>query len=359
MIGVGIMPTSLNALLMAWAISLIVIVGGALYLQFTYDEADYVVTETEVGENAPVEAVEDPVNTANEASSADLADNSSEIEAAPAPTGNASAINAFDVALSEDSRDGKLPAISVDGRRPFNHYASKSPANISATLKKIAIVVTDMGRISRTTQLAMDRLPVNATLAFSPYAADVERWGEIARSKGHESLLMVPMEPLNYPQNDPGPLSLLINNSGRQNGNLLKASMARLTGYVGITNSMGSRFTASPDSIRPMLEEVHRRGLMFVDARTSQFSQAAQISSALNMPTALNNGYIDDTPNKTAIENELSRLENRARTLGSAVGFSKLYPISINTIADWASNLEERGFVLVPITQVADTQPLR
>ena len=47
------------------------------------------------------------------------------------------------------------------------------------------------------------------TFAFTPYGAEVDSLATKARADGHELLLQAPMEPFDYPDNDPGPQTLL------------------------------------------------------------------------------------------------------------------------------------------------------
>jgi polysaccharide deacetylase 2 family uncharacterized protein YibQ len=374
------MPSNMNALLIAWAISLIIVIGGTVYLQLSYDNIAHTEDKTTVnntletssnsktnnplddnrddGEttsNTPHDIIDpvigdQPLTTANnnvDAQSPSLA---------PEEPATPSSINSIDVGLLEETRAGKLPMIAADGRQSSLFYAS--PVKADEQLPRIAIIITDIGRRSRQTQRAFDTLPPNVTIAFSPYGTNLDKWSNLARKKGHESLLMIPMEPTNSAQNDAGPLALLAANNSRQNLNLLRSSLARTQGYVGVINHMGSRFTALSDALNPILKELENRGLLFVDSRATQFSRAASMSRALNIPTALSNSYIDDQPNQSSISTELSKLEGRARTLGAAVGIIHAYPISINAITEWASGLEARGYQLVPISQVVDRQPL-
>ena len=103
------------------------------------------------------------------------------------------------------------------------------------------------------------------TFAFMPYSSDVDRLAGRARSDGHEILLQAPMEPFNYPDNDPGPQTLLTTLSPEQNLERLYWLMSRFQGYVGSREAMGARFTASEPAFTPILRETARRGLIFVD----------------------------------------------------------------------------------------------
>ena len=75
-------------------------------------------------------------------------------------------------------------------------------------------------------------------------------WLRARASEGHEVLLQAPMEPFDYPDNDPGPQTLLTSLTPEQNVDRLHWLMSRFQGYVGIAGSMGARFTASEQALR-------------------------------------------------------------------------------------------------------------
>ena len=259
-------------------------------------------------------------------------------------------------ALLEETGQGFLPKVAADGRKPRNVYAAAQPADRNSP--RIAIIMTNLGKLSRNTKRAIDGLPTEVGLAFSPYSAKLNEWGVEARTKGFEVYLTIPMEPVNYPQNDPGPFSLLTARTTRENINLLKSSLARFSGYVGVINHMGSRFTASADSIRPVLAELNRRGLMFIDSRSTQYSVAATMSRAIGMPTAINNRNLDEVLSETEIMNQLQELEKRATAQGASLGHARAYPVTIRAINKWKDTLADKGILFVPVSAVADLQPL-
>ena len=114
------------------------------------------------------------------------------------------------------------------------------------------------------------------TFAFAPYGTDLERWVTRARGEGHEVLLQVAMEPFDYPDNDPGPQTLLTSLSAEQNIDRLHWFMSRFQGYVGVANFMGTRFTATEQALSPVLREVAKRGLIYFDDGSSPRSLAAR-----------------------------------------------------------------------------------
>jgi polysaccharide deacetylase 2 family uncharacterized protein YibQ len=256
----------------------------------------------------------------------------------------------------ESSKFGPLPVIAPDGRRAFDVY---SVPHIRGTSRfRVALLITELGKRSRQTTRAIEMLPAEVGLAFSVYGTDLHDWGQRARADGHEVFLSVPMEPVNAQQNDPGPLTLLTSQSRTVRTNMLHTLLGKFSGYVGVVNHLGSRYTAAPESIRPVLDELKRRGLMFVDNRDSKFSRAATMAAGINMPWAINNGYLDDELDSAFIAEQLTKLEQRARAQGTALGIGRPYPVTYRTIQVWAEGLAAKGIELVPVTSIASQQLL-
>jgi hypothetical protein len=254
----------------------------------------------------------------------------------------------------ESTRHGAIPKVGPDGTRPAELYAQavKAPAG-KVDGPRVAIVVGGLGISAAATSEAFAKLPAPITFAFAPYASDVDRIASRARNEGHETLLQVPMEPFDYPDNDPGPQTLLTTLSPEQNLDRLHWLMSRFQGYVGIANSMGARFTASEQAVAPVLREAAKRGLLFIDDGTSPRSLAGQIAGANNLPFAKADIVLDSVPTPVEIDRALNRLEMAARERGIAVGVATALPAAIDRIAKWAKAAESRGLVLVPISAAA------
>ena len=263
---------------------------------------------------------------------------------------------ANDPRLSESSRHGPLPKIAQDGTRPSDAFARPAKAATNGSGKsngpRIALVVGGLGVGANTTADALRKLPGPVTLAFAPYSGDPERQVARARETGHEVMLQVPMEPFDYPDNDPGPHTLLTSIDAAQNLDRLHWLMSRFQGYVGIVNYMGGRFSASEQGMAPVLREAATRGLIYLDDGSSARSLASQIAGANNLAFAKADLIIDQVPTPADIDRALGRLETMARARGTAVGFAGALPVSIDRIAHWIKAAESRGIQLVPITAV-------
>ena len=150
-------------------------------------------------------------------------------------------LEAAGLRFSGMSPDGLLPKICVDGRRPWQVYAR--PFNNSEPRPRVAIVLSGLGLSSAATESAIQGLPGGVTLAFHPYADNLQQWINLARAAGHEVLINLPLEPLDYPKDDPGPQALFTAFKPVENIERLNWALSRVTGYTGVSTHMGSRFT--------------------------------------------------------------------------------------------------------------------
>jgi hypothetical protein len=267
-------------------------------------------------------------------------------EAAPAM-----AMAGIDQRLLEKSRYGMIPMVA-DGLKPFTVYAGDADRPKAAKMPVVAIVVGGLGVGAAKTADAIMKLPPAVTLAFTPYGADPAKLAERARAQRHEILLQIPMEPFDYPDNDPGPQTLLTTLTAEQNLDRLYWHLSRFQGYAGIANFMGARFTATDAAMQPIMREAAKRGLGYLDDGSTPRSAAAALTTAQSMPFSKADFTIDAVPTSAEIDRTLVKLETLAKERGLAVGVASALPISIERIAAWAKTLERNGIMLVPLTTV-------
>ena len=134
------------------------------------------------------------------------------------------------------------------------------------------------------------------TLAFAPYGSALESLTAEARTAGHELMLEIPLEPFDYPQNDPGPHTLLVEQPPRDNLEKLYWLLTRMGGYTGVINHMGARFTASAADFGPVMEELGLRGLAYLDDGSSNRSVAPQLARQNQVPFVRADQALDTNP---------------------------------------------------------------
>lgn len=296
--------------------------------------------EAEEGDDASAEPVEALVSEeelpegATPPQSADSGDGSDD-------TGQADA----DAAAQQEA------ALPPPGEPPWQHYAI--PFDQDKAGPRIAVVMAGLGLSAAATEAAIKQLPPTVTLSFSPYARLLNQWIALARVNGHEVMLDLPMEPVT--DDDPGPHALMTVLDRAQNLKRLEWLLKRGNSYVGVAGMMGSRFAASQEHMQPILENLNERGLLFLDNRATEESKAKTLAENIGLPHVVNDRTLDAAQaSRLAINARLSEIERLARENGAAVAMAQPYPVTIERLRDWAVDIESRGFVLTPITALAE-----
>jgi uncharacterized protein len=217
---------------------------------------------------------------------------------------------------------------------------------------QIAVIMDDAGVNRRNTERAI-ALEAPLTISFLPYANDLEPLVRQARVKGHEIMVHLPMEPVGG-EKDPGPHALWVDEDAAQILQRLDWNLARFDGYVGVNNHMGSRFSADRPAMRTVLTELHRRGLLFIDSRTSGSSVGTDVARHLGMPYGERDVFLDNNEDPAAIRAQLDTLENIARARGQAVAIGHPYDSTIAALRDWLADVPNRGFELVPVSRIVE-----
>ncbi len=254
-----------------------------------------------------------------------------------------------DPRLLEKTRYGMLPVVA-EGLKPFTAYAAEADQAKAARMPAVAVVIGGLGVGAGKTMDAIMKLPGAVTLAFTPFGADPTKLVERARAQRHEILLQIPMEPYDYPDNDPGPQTLLATLSAEQNVDRLYWHLGHVQGYAGIANFMGARFVATEAAMQPVIREAARRGLGYFDDGSSPRSVAAALAGSQGVPFAKGDVNIDAVPSAIEIDHALARLEGLAKERGVAIGTASALPVSINRINAWIKTLDSHGIMLVPLT---------
>jgi uncharacterized protein len=241
-----------------------------------------------------------------------------------------------------------LPRISIDGRAPMSAYAAGFDS--SSLRPRVGLLIAGIGMSEAESLAAIKTLPGGVTLAISPYAGDISHLLEVARLNEHEYLLSVPMEPQGYPVNDPDDRSALMTSlPSAENLNRLRGILARLTGYVGVTDVLGpmrgERFAGMADQMDGVLEEVADRGLLFLDGRAGQKVLPRAWNRSADM-------VVDDDPlDVTVLDQRLDALTHMALDKGSAVGIVSVpRPVTVARVAAWTNTLAAKGLALAPVS---------
>lgn len=183
----------------------------------------------------------------------------------------------------------------------------------------VAIIVDDLGADLAMMQHFLD-LQLNLTAAVLPNVPAARAVAELAHADGREVILHIPMEPRDYPADDPGERALMVDLSTAEIQERLRGYLHTVPWVAGANNHMGSRFTESREGMRGVLSVLKEQGIFFVDSRTTADSVAIAEAKQLELAHAERDIFLDNDLDEEAIRRQIRKLIEIAKEQGSAIG---------------------------------------
>ena len=246
-----------------------------------------------------------------------------------------------DLPVSKAAKSGQPPVtkkqtfeIYPEEKKPARRELAKinipkaPPENIPVPDEKlplVALIVDDLGYDKK---IAKKFLALNVNLTFSilPHSPFQNEIARLASSKGIEIMLHLPMEPVEYPDVNPGPGTLLSSMSPDELISQLEDDLNALPGITGVNNHMGSKLTAESTQMYQIFSILKQRGLFFIDSRTTSDSMGRPSARLFQIPFAERDVFIDHYLKPNFIRKQIKELIRIARSNGAAVGI--LHPHS-------------------------------
>ena len=224
------------------------------------------------------------------------------------------------------------------------------PVQPAAGQVVIAIVIDDLG-LDRPRAVKMIGLPGPLTLSLMTYADGLKSLVDQSRQAGHEVMAHLPMEPID-PKENPGPGALLANMDEATIRRVVAADLDGWSGYVGVNNHMGSKFTKDRARMAVVMDELKARGLLWLDSRTIGDTAGPSAAKAAGVPFVARDVFLDNVETVEAITNQLEDLVETAKKHGSAIAIGHPHDTTFAALRQWLPGLAARGITLVPITEV-------
>ncbi len=220
-----------------------------------------------------------------------------------------------------------------------------------ASLPRIAIVIDDLGNdIPAAERIA--RWPYSVCGAVLPILPASGRTARQLAESGKQVLLHLPMEPRNSRMR-PGPGVILRSQSEEQITQTLEGDLDSVPGAVGVSNHMGSAATADPRVMRAVARVLARRGLFFLDSRTTLATVARRAAREEGVPAVSRRVFLDDVATEVEVGKAFDELLAHARAEGSAVGLGHPYAATLAVLERELPALSRRGVRLVSVGELA------
>lgn len=220
-----------------------------------------------------------------------------------------------------------------------------------ATETKIAIIIDDIGFDLPSVR---ELLTIDAPIAFAvlPHAPHSVATAEMLHGAGREILLHLPMEP-HDPGKNPGPGALFRWMGEAEIRQQVEEDIAAVPHVIGVNNHMGSAFMEDEGKLAVVFGELKKRGLFFIDSRTTPHSEAGDLALKMGIPFAARKVFIDnDQDHEITVKSLLGRLEKKNGNRMIMIGHP--YPSTVLALKEAVPILKARGVEIVPPSEMVE-----
>lgn len=199
--------------------------------------------------------------------------------------------------------------------------------------RRVAIVIDDIAGRKNDLEKLDDffSLQIPITFAVLPMEHLSRETSEKIKKKGHEVILHQPMEPEDMAHNNPGKAAILSTMSAIQIGEKFEKNLKTVPYASGISNHMGSRFTADEKAMHSLFSAIQKiksgdglRPFFFFDSYTSAKTVSAKVSLKTKVKILRNEIFLDGIDEPDAMMKQLDYLRKMALKDGSAIAIGHI-----------------------------------
>ena len=257
-------------------------------------------------------------------------------------------IEAFDLRLAV--REAKpVPIRPTEPTAPPTPTPKPQPAPDARG--RLAILLDDGGQKLDLVPKAA-ALPAEVGFAILPFLPKSAETATALHQAGHEIWLHLPMEPENYPKNDPGPRVVLVAMNSDELRTAVHSAINNIPHVVGVNNHMGSQATADLKMMTWIMQELKTRGLSFIDSRTTVNTVAEEAARAQGVPTNRRHVFLDNVRSAAAIRKQLDEAVYRCRMEGEIIAIGHLDKVTLQVLFEDLPGISARGADLVKPTDL-------
>lgn len=218
-------------------------------------------------------------------------------------------------------------------------------------IRRFALVIDDVGSQKDLSRfLALD---VPITFAIIPFERYSKNIAADLSSRNMPFIIHMPMEPESYPANNPGSKPLLVSLSGQEIGIRLASSLDAVPGASGVSNHMGSRFTADEGRMRLAMQTVRQRGLFFFDSVTTPRTRARAAARATGVNCLSNDLFVDLKDDPDFMDRQFSHIIKRLERGGTYIAIGHVHKKNMApAIARAIPRFRDAGIEFVFLTDI-------
>jgi uncharacterized protein len=245
--------------------------------------------------------------------------------------------------------------IGVQGRitHEITFLTPREPVSKRTFRSRVAIVIDDLGGESHISEEILQRdLPL--TLSILPFGPHSKSLALEAHRKGKEVILHLPMEPHGYPRVRPGDGVLLYGMDRKALIEQLSKDIEALPFITGASNHMGSRLMEDPEKMKIIFSELKRRGLFFLDSRTTPQTVGLQTARSMGLKATERSVFLDHLQDEESIRQSLERLIQSSLSSGKAIGIGHPHEATMKVLKEMIPKMQARGIEIVPLSEMME-----
>jgi len=217
----------------------------------------------------------------------------------------------------------------------------------------IALVIDDLGYNPELAE-ELFKLDFPFTVSVLPNLRHSSAIANRAVERGKEVLLHLPMEPYDYPNIQVERGTILTSMEDSQIREMIEKALKGLECAVGANNHMGSRLVENEDKMRIILDEMKKKGLFFLDSRTSPRSKVPDIAQRLGVKAIERDVFLDGQSDINYIHTQMDKVVNLAKDNGYGIAIGHLHPTTIHALKTYLPKLRDGSIKIVKLSEVIE-----
>ncbi|NOY23767.1 MAG: divergent polysaccharide deacetylase family protein [Acidobacteria bacterium] len=224
---------------------------------------------------------------------------------------------------------------SVSEKKNSAHHATKKLTFLETHKgePQVVIILDDVGLGHMSTFKKALNIPYPLTFAIIPFRRYSRECAAMARGRGFDMMVHMPMEPDRYPAEDPGPGAIFEKDSRELIEKKIQAAIDNIQYAVGMNNHMGSKATSVPFTMRVVMRKLKQQGLFFIDSRTTAETVALHEARSAGVPSLPRNVFLDNSRKPKDIRRQLEHALKEAEKKGYVIAIGHNYPETVEVLA--------------------------
>ena len=229
--------------------------------------------------------------------------------------------------------------------------ARQAVAPPSSENHRLTIIIDDLGHNFEAARRFIE-LELPLSFAVLPQRTYSKRIAELAREKGREVMLHLPMEPYDYPETNPGPGAILAHMTKQELIDMLEKDLASVPQAIGVSNHMGSFLTSEKEVMETVMGYLKVNDLFFVDSLTAPDTVAYKVAKKMDVKAARRTMFLDNIQDVQAITENIMLMAEKSRKIDGLIAIAHPYPTTYEAFKLALPRLRENGIEVVPISEL-------